>query len=229
VLVGGPGGGTRPDHQLANEVAASGHTARNVARRIRIACMTSLDQRPTMMFVTVAKPPRTPRRSAMTDGRYRRLAEAPDRFLEIRKARPVLDVEQCPTRQIPREYVRPPRELEVLIGLVDRHREAVVRHPRRDHLAHRGVNRVLRSDIRGPSARVDQVQVRFETESARDGCVRRKARDRPVLDRVDHRRRYGGPIGQFAERPMPAAARVANHDAGVGRHAMGKLVRRCPC
>ena len=69
-----PDGGVAPFHHASNAERSSGQTDEKLADRILAMCITSLDHRPAITFVTEAKPLRKPRRSARTPGRYARFA-----------------------------------------------------------------------------------------------------------------------------------------------------------
>lgn len=69
-------------------------------------------------------------------------------------------MQQGPSIEVPGQQVRPPRELVVLIRLIDGDREAKPPHVSGLQLAHGSVDGILRSsDDRCASPRIDQVHL----------------------------------------------------------------------
>jgi hypothetical protein len=124
-VLASPRSGGSPSHQAVKASTGSGQRARNVARRIRTAWMTSDDHRPAHDVRHRLEAVRQAEAAGQLRDQVAALpVEAADRLLEVGKARPVLDVEERRPLQPPGQHVRPTRELEVLVRLVERHDEA---------------------------------------------------------------------------------------------------------
>jgi len=141
------------------------------------------------------------------------------RFLDIREPRPVLDVQLRPTSRIPGEDIGAAGELVVLERLVDRHLNSFGRHPSREDLAHRRVNRIVGSHRVGTHSRVGEVKSKVETQCGGDCRVARERRRSTVLDCVHRRNREAAALRQVPKRPVSRPPCVADDDAEMACEA----------
>lgn len=107
-------------------------------------------------------------------------------LLHVPKASAVLDVEQGGSLEIPGDDIAPPRELEVLVGLVDRDWRSDAAQPRCLKLAHRSMDKVRRSVRRSATGRGrGRIDPHVERNGDPDIRVERDVAARLRL--VDHR------------------------------------------
>ncbi len=212
-----PAAGGSPRSQAWSASGGSGQRAAKDARRRRIACSTSDDQRQAITWVTL----RQGHREVTALGVVRTGG-----LLEVRELGPVLDVEQV--LQVPAEQVGTSGELVVLVGLVDGHRAPGSRERPGFDLAHGRVDEVpglmgggyaAITATGGVTAHIGQVEGRPQAQRRREPRVGLERQDATRLHVMRHAEADASASREIAEGPTAAQALGADPQAGLQRQA----------
>jgi hypothetical protein len=127
--------------------------------------------------------------------------------VDVRKRRPVLEVEQRERFKVPGDYICATSELVVLVRLIHAHPQAVRTEPPDLEFTHRRVDGIdLSVTARGATTSVDDLDLNVEPHRRREGD---KHLNRAVRSRLDHlhtRTRDGRLLGKLGECPSSSAA-----------------------